>query len=137
MQLEINGLQKSLKELSSEVKIRCLFGLYLFYFGDDQLFVNWLEQLRSTVGAFIGLALMLLIARTLEEFAEIGGAPCLVESERLVGNCWQDTFVAIGISAVYLINSPLLAMPCPLQFSYQSLVCIFCAACIHWRQPLK
>ena len=44
---------------------------YSFYLGGDQPPVNWLERLRSVFGAFVGLALVLTIAKFLGELNAI------------------------------------------------------------------
>lgn len=38
---------------------------FLFYLGGDQPTVSWVERLRSVLGAFLGLMLVLTIANTL------------------------------------------------------------------------
>ena len=42
---------------------------YSFYLGGDQPAVSWIERLRSGFGAFIGLALVLNIAKFLGELS--------------------------------------------------------------------
>ena len=43
---------------------------YAFYFGGDQPHVPWVERIRSVMGAFIGL---MLVVATAKWFGEIGG----------------------------------------------------------------
>lgn len=41
----------------------------LFYFGGDQPAVSWRERLRSVIGAFVGLLLVLALAKYLGELS--------------------------------------------------------------------
>ena len=41
--------------------VRDLCKRYTFYLGGDQAVVNWVERLKSSLGAFIGLMLVLTI----------------------------------------------------------------------------
>ncbi|WP_197712304.1 hypothetical protein [Polynucleobacter necessarius] len=42
-----------------------------FYFGGDQPAVSWAERLRSCAGAFVGLILVLTVAKMLGEFSGV------------------------------------------------------------------
>ena len=99
---------------------------YSFYLGGDQPPVTWTERFRSSCGAFIGLVLVLTIARYLGELsgldewlmASLGasallvfalpGSPMAQPWAVIAGNTLS---ASIGITAANLIKEPLLAMP--------------------------
>lgn len=51
--------------------IKHQFKPYFFYFGGDQPHVAWVERIRSVFGAFIGLMLVLTIAKYLGELSNL------------------------------------------------------------------
>ena len=48
------------------------FKLALFYFGGDQPVVTWKECIRYCAGAFIGLLVVIVMAKYLGEISGIG-----------------------------------------------------------------
>ena len=99
---------------------------YSFYLGGDQPAVSWHERLRSCLGAFIGLMLVLTIAKALGQLigfdewlmASLGasallvfalpGSPMAQPWAVIAGN---TVSVLVGITTANLISEPLLAMP--------------------------
>ena len=118
-----------------------------FYLGGDQAQVPWVERIRSVVGAFIGLMLVLTTAKYLGELsgldewlmASLGASALLVFA--LPGSPMAQPWAVIagntlsaqvGISAIHLVDQPLLAMP--LAASLSILECLFYVVCIHQQQ---
>ena len=98
---------------------------YSFYLGGDQPRVIWIERFRSSCGAFLGLMLVLTIAKYLGELggvdewlmATLGASALLVFA--LPGSPMAQPWAVIagntlsalvGITAANLIDEPLLAM---------------------------
>jgi CBS domain-containing membrane protein len=120
-----------------------LFRHYSFYLGGDQPPVVWAERLRSCAGAFIGLLLVLTIAKVLGEFAgvsewlmaSLGASALLVFAlpQSPMAQPWAviagNTLSAlIGITSVHLIGEPLLAMPIAAACSIMGM---FVLRCLH------
>jgi CBS domain-containing membrane protein len=120
-----------------------LFKHYSFYLGGDQPPVAWMERLRSTIGAFIGLMLVLTIARCLGELggidewlmASLGASALLVFA--LPGSPMAQPWAVIagntisaliGISCFHLIQGPLLALPIAASLS---ILGMFILRCLH------
>lgn len=98
----------------------------LFYFGGDQPAVSWRERLRSVIGAFVGLLLVLALAKYLGELsgldewlmASLGASALLVFAlpQSPMAQPWAviagNTLSAlVGISVIHVISEPLIAMP--------------------------
>jgi len=116
---------------------------YSFYLGGDQPPVTWTERFRSSCGAFIGLVLVLTIARYLGELsgldewlmASLGasallvfalpGSPMAQPWAVIAGNTLS---ASIGITAANLIKEPLLAMPIAAALS---ILGMFVLRCLH------
>ena len=114
-----------------------------FYFGGDQPFVSWTERLRSCSGAFVGLVLVLTVAKLLGELsgvdewlmASLGasaflvfalpGSPMAQPWAVIAGN---TVSAIIGISSAILVREPLLAMPLAASFS---ILGMFILRCLH------
>ena len=114
-----------------------------FYFGGDQPFVSWAERLRSCAGAFVGLILVLTVAKMFGELSGIDewlmaslgasallvfalpGSPMAQPWAVIAGNTLS---ALIGISAAILVNEPLLAMPLAASFS---ILGMFVLRCLH------
>lgn len=120
-----------------------LYERYSFYLGGDQPPVSWRERLRSCVGAFIGLALVLTIAKYLGELSGIGewlvaslGASALLVfalPSSPMAQPWAviagNTISAlIGIAVSNVIREPLLAMPIA---AAGSILAMFIMRCLH------
>ena len=114
-----------------------------FYFGGDQPFVPWVERLRACLGAFIGLMLVLTIAKYLGELngveewlmASLGASALLVFAlpQSPMAQPWAviagNTLSAlVGISINHWINQPLLAMPIAAMLSIMGM---FILRCLH------
>ena len=114
-----------------------------FYLGGDQPAVSWQERLRSCVGAFVGLMLVLTIAKYLGELsgidewlmASLGASALLVFA--LPGSPMAQPWAVIagntvsalvGITAANLISEPLLAMPIAAALS---ILGMFILRCLH------
>jgi len=99
---------------------------YCFYLGGDQPHVFWVERIRSVFGAFIGLLLVLTIAKYLggiggiDEWimASLGASALLVFS--LPGSPMAQPWAVIagntlsaliGVSCSITISAPLIALP--------------------------
>jgi CBS domain-containing membrane protein len=116
---------------------------YSFYLGGDQPAVGWHERLRSCLGAFIGLMLVLTIDKALGELsgldewlmASLGASALLVFAmpSSLMGQPWAviagNTMSAlVGITTANLISEPLLAMPIAAALS---ILGMFILRCLH------
>ncbi len=116
---------------------------YSFYLGGDQPPVSWLERLRSVLGAFIGLDLVLLIAKYLRDLsgidewlmASLGASALLVFAlpQSPMAQPWAvvagNTLSAIvGISVVHLVGEPLIALPLAASLS---ILGMFVLRCLH------
>lgn len=116
---------------------------YSFYLGGDQPPVNWLERLRSVMGAFIGLALVLTAAKFLGELnaidewlmASLGASALLVFA--LPGSPMAQPWAVIagntlsavvGITCANWIAVPLLALPLAASLS---ILGMFILRCLH------
>ena len=116
---------------------------YSFYLGGDQPPVSWQERLRSCIGAFLGLMLVLTIARYLGEIggidewlmASLGASALLVFA--LPGSPMAQPWAVIagntvsalvGITIANLIKEPLLAMPIAVSMS---ILGMFIFRCLH------
>ena len=114
-----------------------------FYFGGDQSPVSWQERIRSCMGAFIGLLVVVSISKYLGELSGIGewlmaslgasallvfvlpGSPMAQPWAVIAGNTLS---AFIGVAAVNLIGGSLLAMPIAAAFS---ILGMFLLRCLH------
>ncbi|QWD68630.1 HPP family protein [Polynucleobacter sp. VK25] len=116
---------------------------YSFYFGGDQPAVAWAERLRSVFGAFIGLALVLTVAKYLGELsgldewlmASLGASALLVFAlpQSPMAQPWAvvagNTLSAlVGITVLHLVSEPLLAMPLAASLAIMGM---FILRCLH------
>lgn len=116
---------------------------YSFYLGGDQPNMPWLERLRSVLGAFLGLMLVLTMAKFLGELsgldewlmASLGASALLVFA--LPGSPMAQPWAVVagntlsalvGISIIHLVNEPLLAMPLAASLS---ILGMFMLRCLH------
>ncbi|QWE31025.1 HPP family protein [Polynucleobacter sp. Adler-ghost] len=119
-----------------------LIKYYSFYFGGDQTPMTWTERFRSSFDVFIGLLLVITIAKYLGELsgidewliASLGASALLVFvlPNNPMAQPWAviagNTLSAlVGISTANLIYEPLLAIP--IATSYSVLACLCCAVC--------
>ena len=115
----------------------------LFYFGGDQPAVSWRERLRSVIGAFVGLLLVLALAKYLGELsgldewlmASLGASALLVFAlpQSPMAQPWAviagNTLSAlVGISVIHVISEPLIAMPLAASLS---ILGMFILRCLH------
>lgn len=122
---------------------RNLVKQYAFYFGGDQPLVAWVERLRSVFGAFIGLALVLTVAKYLGELsgldewlmASLGASALLVFAlpQSPMSQPWAviagNTISAlVGITVLHLVSEPLLAMPLAASLA---ILGMFVLRCLH------
>ena len=116
---------------------------YSFYLGGDQPPVAWLERLRSVLGAFIGLMLVVTTAKYLGDLsgidewlmASLGASALLVFAlpQSPMAQPWAviagNTLSAlVGISVLHLVSDPLLAMPLAASLS---ILGMFALRCLH------
>jgi CBS domain-containing membrane protein len=116
---------------------------YSFYLGGDQPPVSWSEKLRAVFGTFIGLMLVLVIARYLKELtginewlmASLGASALLVFvlPQSPMAQPWAviagNTLSAlVGITTNHIITEPLLAMPLAASLS---ILGMFILRCLH------
>ena len=116
---------------------------YSFYLGGDQPAVAWVERLRSVFGAFLGLLIVLVIAKYLGELNSIGewlmaslGASALLVfalPQSPMAQPWAviagNSFSAlIGIGCAIVIQAPLLALPAAASLS---ILLMFMLRCLH------
>jgi len=114
-----------------------------FYLGGDQPPVAWLERMRSVLGAFIGLMLVITTAKFLGErsgidewlMASLGASALLVFA--LPGSPMAQPWAVIagntlsalvGVSCFHLIGEPLLAVPLAAALS---ILGMFILRCLH------
>lgn len=115
----------------------------LFFFGGDQPHVSWPERLRSVFGAFLGLMLVLTIAKFLGELsgldewlmASLGASALLVFAlpQSPMAQPWAvvagNTLSAlVGISVMQVVEQPLIAMPLAASLSTLGM---FALRCLH------
>lgn len=116
---------------------------YAFYFGGDQPKVAWVERLRSVFGAFVGLALVLAVAKYLGELsgldewlmASLGASALLVFAlpQSPMSQPWAviagNTLSAlVGITVLHQVSGPLLAMPLAASLA---ILGMFILRCLH------
>ncbi|MEN9862329.1 MAG: hypothetical protein RLZZ601_93 [Pseudomonadota bacterium] len=116
---------------------------YSFYLGGDQPHVPWVERIRSVLGAFIGLMLVLTTAKFLGDLggldewlmASLGASALLVFAlpQSPMAQPWAviagNTLSAlVGISIIHLVQEPLLAMPLAASLS---ILGMFILRCLH------
>lgn len=116
---------------------------YSFYLGGDQPAVAWVERLRSVFGAFIGLMLVLTMAKYLGELsgldewlmASLGASALLVFA--LPGSPMAQPWAVVagntlsalvGIAIIHVVQEPLLAMPLAASLS---ILGMFILRCLH------
>ena len=114
---------------------------FAFYFGGDQPAVAWVERLRSVFGAFIGLMLVLTMAKYLGELtgldewlmASLGASALLVFAlpQSPMAQPWAviagNTLSAlVGISVMHLVGEPLVAMPLAASLSILGMFILHC-----------
>lgn len=119
------------------------FKHYFFYFGGDQPHVSWIERFRSVLGAFVGLLLVLIIAKYLGELtgvdewlmASLGASALLVFAlpQSPMAQPWAviagNTLSAlVAISVIHLVNETVLAMPIAASLS---ILGMFIFRCLH------
>jgi CBS domain-containing membrane protein len=119
------------------------FKTWAFYFGGDQPKVPWFERLRSALGALIGLALVLALAKYLGDLNGINewlitslGASALIVfalPQSPMAQPWAviagNTLSAlVGITLNHWIGDPLIAMP---MAAALSILGMFCLRCLH------
>jgi CBS domain-containing membrane protein len=123
--------------------LKTFFARYAFYFGGDQPAVSWRERLRSVLGAFLGLMLVIAMAKYLGELSGIGewlmaslGASALLVFALPASPMAQPWAVIggntlsalIGISCFHLIGAPMLALPAAAALS---ILGMFILRCLH------
>ena len=116
---------------------------YAFYLGGDQPHVAWVERIRSVFGAFIGLMLVLTLAKYLGDIsgldewlmASLGASALLVFAlpQSPMAQPWAviagNTLSAlVGISVIHLVGEPLIAMPLAASLS---ILGMFVLRCLH------
>jgi CBS domain-containing membrane protein len=116
---------------------------YSFYLGGDQPHVAWVERIRSVFGAFIGLMLVLTIAKYLGDIggidewlmASLGASALLVFAlpQSPMAQPWAviagNTLSAlVGISIIHFVSEPLFAMPLAASLS---ILGMFILRCLH------
>ena len=124
-------------------KLYSILKNYTFYLGGDQPFVAWAERLRSVTGAFAGLLLVVVTAKFLGEFsgvdewlmASLGASATIVFAlpQSPMAQPWAviagNTLSAlVGVTAVYLIDQSLLAIPVAVSLS---ILGMFMLRCLH------
>lgn len=122
-------------------KYKNLLKHYSFYLGGDQPHVSWVERMRSVIGAFIGLLLVLVAAKFLGELssldewlmASLGASALLVFAlpQSPMAQPWAviagNTLSAlIGIATIHLVGDPLLAMPLAASLSILGMFILRC-----------
>ncbi|MBU3637598.1 HPP family protein [Polynucleobacter sp. es-MAR-4] len=114
-----------------------------FYLGGDQPHVSWVERIRSVFGAFLGLMLVLGMAKYLGDLsgldewlmASLGASALLVFAlpQSPMAQPWAviagNTLSAlVGISVMHFMSEPLLAMPLAASLS---ILGMFILRCLH------
>ena len=107
----------------------------------------WLERIRSVVGAFIGLMLVLTTAKFLGELSgldewlmaslgasallifALSGSPMAQPWAVIVGNTLS---ALVGIATIHLVSEPLVAMP---RAASLSILGMFMLRCLHPPAP--
>ncbi len=132
-----------MKQFQSRQSFKSLVKQFAFYLGGDQPPVNWVERLRSVFGAFIGLALVLAVAKYLGELsgldewlmASLGASALLVFA--LPGSPMAQPWAVVagntlsalvGITCANLITAPLIALPLAASLS---ILGMFILRCLH------
>jgi len=125
------------------LRLKTFFRRYSFYLGGDQPSVTWGERLRSGVGAFIGLLLVIAAAKFLGEFsgveewlmASLGASALLVFAlpQSPMSQPWAviagNTLSAlVGITTFHFIGQSLLAIPVAASLS---ILGMFILRCLH------
>lgn len=123
--------------------LKTLLARYAFYFGGDQPKVAWSEKLRSVLGAFIGLMLVIGVAKYLGELSGISewlmaslgasaflvfvlpGSPMAQPWAVIGGNTLS---ALIGIGCFHFIGAQMLAMPAAAALS---ILGMFILRCLH------
>jgi CBS domain-containing membrane protein len=123
--------------------LKSLLKHYSFYLGGDQPAVTWIERLRSVVGAFLGLLLVVIAAKFLGEssgfdewlMASLGASALLVFvlHQSPMSHPWAviagNTLSAlVGITTFHLIDQSLLAIPLAASLS---ILGMFILRCLH------
>ncbi|OYY21086.1 MAG: HPP family protein [Polynucleobacter sp. 24-46-87] len=116
---------------------------YSFYLGGDQPQVPWIERIRSVAGAFIGLMLVLTIAKFLGELSNVDewlmaslgasallvfalpGSPMAQPWAVIAGNTLS---ALVGIAIIHVVQEPLLALPLAASLS---ILGMFILRCLH------
>ena len=116
---------------------------YSFYLGGDQPFVPWVERIRAIIGAFIGLMLVLTIAKYLGELsgiaewlmASLGASALLVFAlpQSPMAQPWAviagNTISAlVGTSCIHLLGQSLVTLPLAAALS---ILGMFILRCLH------
>lgn len=116
---------------------------FSFYLGGDQPAVNWVERMRSVIGAFIGLALVLTVAKFLGELnaidewmmASLGASAFLVfvlpgspmaQPWAVIGG--NTLSALVGITCAHWVSDSLLALPLAASLS---ILGMFILRCLH------
>lgn len=123
--------------------LKTILTKYSFYFGGDQPAVTWLERLRSVLGAFLGLFIVIAAAKWLGEFsgidewlmASLGASALLVFAlpQSPMAQPWaviagNTVSALIGISCAIVIQVPLIALPAAASLS---ILGMFMLRCLH------
>lgn len=123
--------------------IRYYLKRYAFYLGGDQPPVSWVERLRSVLGAFIGLMLVLTTAKYLGDLsgidewlmASLGASALLVFAlpQSPMAQPWAviagNTLSAlVGITVIHITSEPLIALPLAASLS---ILGMFVLRCLH------
>ena len=123
--------------------LKSLLKRYSFYLGGDQPAIAWIERLRSVVGAFTGLLLVVIAAKFLGEFsgvdewlmASLGASALLVFAlpQSPMSQPWAviagNTLSAlVGVTTFHLIDQSLLAIPLAAALS---ILGMFTLRCLH------
>lgn len=122
---------------------RQLLKRYSFYLGGDQPQVPWIERIRSVFGAFVGLMLVLTIAKYLGELsnldewlmASLGASALLVFAlpQSPMSQPWaviagNVLSALVGISVAHLVDESLIALPLAASLS---ILGMFVLRCLH------
>ena len=116
---------------------------WAFYFGGDQPCVSWVERIRSCLGAFIGLMLVVAVAKSLGELsgidewlmASLGASALLVFAlpNSPMAQPWAviagNTLSAlVGVTVANLVATPILGLPMAVSLS---ILAMFVLRCLH------
>lgn len=128
---------------NGENKLRNTLKRAIFYFGGDQPPVSWAEKARSVFGAFIGLLLVICVAKYLGELsgiaewlmASLGASALLVFAlpQSPMAQPWAviagNTLSAlVGISCFHLLGSSFVVLPLAASLS---ILGMFMCRCLH------